>query len=238
MENPLSWGEPDEEGSPDNPADFLQGCPYLGLVDDLKTQALFVTSAHRCFAAGDVAVVSFEHQEQFCRSALFTTCSTYRDAKAGADDGSLTDVAEQTKPDQRAKAGVAVALAAAGAGLFLFVLPGGSQDDSLSQTPRPPSSLIQASASTKESKLAQLAVAPPAVATITSTSPTSLPSPSSVPVPTAVAELTPREHLIVSGETISSIAELYGVTVQELMQANDLDDTLIFAGRSLLVPGP
>lgn len=45
-------------------------------------------------------------------------------------------------------------------------------------------------------------------------------------------------HTVQSGETLSAIAIQYGVTVQEIQDANGLRDTLIVAGRELVVPVP
>jgi murein DD-endopeptidase MepM/ murein hydrolase activator NlpD len=48
----------------------------------------------------------------------------------------------------------------------------------------------------------------------------------------------PRVHIIQSGETLTTIAELYGTTVEVLQQLNNISDpTLIFAGQELILPG-
>ncbi len=45
-------------------------------------------------------------------------------------------------------------------------------------------------------------------------------------------------HTIQSGETLFRIATMYGVTVDEIVQANAIEDpTLIFAGQTLTIPG-
>lgn len=53
------------------------------------------------------------------------------------------------------------------------------------------------------------------------------------PVPTAET----RKHVVTAGDTLSSIAVQYGVTVQAIMQANQISDpNLINAGQELIIP--
>ena len=48
----------------------------------------------------------------------------------------------------------------------------------------------------------------------------------------------PKVHLVQEGETLSSIATLYGVTVDELILVNNLTNPeFLFAGQELLIPG-
>ena len=48
----------------------------------------------------------------------------------------------------------------------------------------------------------------------------------------------PRVHVVQSGETLTTIAELYGTTVEVLQQLNNISDPeLLFAGQELIVPG-
>lgn len=67
--------------------------------------------------------------------------------------------------------------------------------------------------------------APPVIAAATPR-PTATPRPRATPRPTATPA--PRVHIVVEGETLSEIARLYGVSVEELLQINNLDigDTL------------
>ena len=55
------------------------------------------------------------------------------------------------------------------------------------------------------------------------------------PIPTAAPNGVIR-HRVQAGETLVSIAVLYGVTVEELQAANNLTDALIRAGDELIVP--
>lgn len=49
----------------------------------------------------------------------------------------------------------------------------------------------------------------------------------------------PQTHTVQAGEFLSTIAEQYGVTVDEILAANDIADAnLIFPGQELTIPEP
>ena len=45
------------------------------------------------------------------------------------------------------------------------------------------------------------------------------------------------DYIVQEGDTLSGIAETYGITVDELMQANGFTEATIFIGQMLLIPG-
>ena len=56
------------------------------------------------------------------------------------------------------------------------------------------------------------------------------------PTPT-LDPATLRTHVVEAGESISSIAELYNVSQDELLELNGIDDAnSLFAGQELLIP--
>ncbi len=58
-----------------------------------------------------------------------------------------------------------------------------------------------------------------------------------IPIPSSVSP-PPGIHIVQSGESISSIAELYGVEPTALADANDIEDwDKIFIGQQLIIPG-
>jgi LysM repeat protein len=83
-------------------------------------------------------------------------------------------------------------------------------------------------------------VPPTATATATLT-PTPLP-PTATPTVTHTATVavqataTPQVHVVKSGETLSGIAQAYGITVAELKKANNLQGDMINAGQELVIP--
>jgi LysM repeat protein len=61
-----------------------------------------------------------------------------------------------------------------------------------------------------------------------------------VPLPTTIqaSQATGTgEYIVQEGDTLSGIAESYGITVDVLMQANGLNEATIFIGQSLIIPG-
>ncbi len=73
---------------------------------------------------------------------------------------------------------------------------------------------------------------PPAMSPSASASPTTVPTPRATPVPT------PLVHVVQRGETLTSIAQRYGVTVADLAAANRIKDpNLIVVGQRLTIPG-
>ena len=72
--------------------------------------------------------------------------------------------------------------------------------------------------------------------------PTATPEPTPTAPPTATPSqfvTTPVEvkHTVQSGDTLLSIALDYGVTVEEIQQANNLTGVLIRVGDELIIPG-
>jgi LysM repeat protein len=67
-------------------------------------------------------------------------------------------------------------------------------------------------------------------------SPTRVPSPTSV-VPTATPE--PVIHIVQPKEVLGIIAQQYGVSVEEVMAANNIEDAnMVGIGRKLVIPNP
>jgi N-acetylmuramoyl-L-alanine amidase len=63
------------------------------------------------------------------------------------------------------------------------------------------------------------------------------PSPRAVPSGTARRNNNQRVHVVRRGETLSGIAQKYGVTLRTLRVANNKSGTSVQAGESLLIPG-
>ncbi|MDH4207895.1 MAG: LysM peptidoglycan-binding domain-containing protein [Anaerolineae bacterium] len=58
-----------------------------------------------------------------------------------------------------------------------------------------------------------------------------------VPVPTSSSQAGRRIHVVQQGETLSEIARTYGVSAEQLAQANGLDDpNAISVGQALVIP--
>jgi LysM repeat protein len=76
--------------------------------------------------------------------------------------------------------------------------------------------------------------APPVTAT-PDPAPTDAPALAAEPEPEPADEA-PMQHTLRSGETLTSVAALYGTTASDLAAANDLTGSLIYAGQVLEIP--
>lgn len=78
---------------------------------------------------------------------------------------------------------------------------------------------------------------PTATATITPT-PTNTGTPTPTPTLTPTFTPTPRIHIVERGQTLDTIARLYGVSIEELQVANNIEDIrFLSVGQSLVIPG-
>lgn len=125
-------------------------------------------------------------------------------------------------------------------------------DDHADEQPTPTPTLIQVggtptaspaaaasptSAATPTATARATATASP-TATATSAPPTASPTPTSAP-PTATAAPTVRRYTVQNGDTLRSIAEDFGVTVQQIINANNFsadDADSIQPGDTLIIP--
>jgi LysM repeat protein len=70
-----------------------------------------------------------------------------------------------------------------------------------------------------------------------SPSPTPTASPTAPPTPSPTVAPTTRVHVVQRGENLSKIAQQYGVTVAEIVEANDLTNpSQINVGQELIIP--
>ncbi len=63
-------------------------------------------------------------------------------------------------------------------------------------------------------------------------------TPVSFPTPTPTPSLGGGDYTVQEGDTLISIAQAHGITVEELMLANGLNDPTIFVGQGLVIPNP
>lgn len=87
---------------------------------------------------------------------------------------------------------------------------------------------------------------PPPTPTPTSTptstptiTPTTTPTITSTPTPTRTPSPTPIIYSVIRGDTLSSIADRYGVTIEAILEANNLSaSTILSIGQKLIIPSP
>ena len=78
--------------------------------------------------------------------------------------------------------------------------------------------------------------ATPTLVTIQAT-PTATPKPTSTPLPTPTATAEPRRYIVETGDTLTDIAERFGTTLEDLIEANDIEDPeTVIVGQELVLP--
>lgn len=77
----------------------------------------------------------------------------------------------------------------------------------------------------------------PTSAAPASSAPASQPPPASAP-PASAAPATGKKYVVEPGDTLGSIAEQFGVTIQQLIDANRISNPdLLVVGQELIIPG-
>lgn len=242
--------------SPDLAIVEPEACPYLGLLDDPRSRFTFASPGHRCHVRSKLFAIDLGHQGSHCLTTGYPACERFPSPKAAARGGSdLPSAAALTAPVVTApravgrvdagppadgaagwgrglRRGVAVlaalTLVALVAAIGMGALVGSSAPGGA------PGGIASPSA-------AATLAATPASSSTPSSAPTStpFPSPSAPPAPPATPAPSPIVHVVVKGETLLSIAELHGVTVHAIREANGIDDpSLIIVGQKLVIPAP
>lgn len=255
-----------DASDPTTPVDARGGsdpvCPYLGLPDDPPTRFSFPSEDHRCWAAAHARTIDLPHQGSYCLAAAHPECSRYRAAQAGTpattgpvaggvawrgeagkagDAGEAADDGDASGSRRRAwLLAAAVVLAILFAAVVLLGSPaivdlvGGAQPSGAvvpSASP-PAATMPPPSATPAPGPTPTPAPTPTPTATL---APTPTPAPTASPSPTPAA--TPLVHTVARGETLTSIAELYGVTVAAIVRVNRIEDpSLIRVGQRLIIP--
>ncbi|MHB8399905.1 MAG: LysM peptidoglycan-binding domain-containing protein [Candidatus Limnocylindrales bacterium] len=231
-------------------------CPLLGLAGDAATHFTFPTAGHRCHATGRPAPIELAQQGALCLSATYPDCRLFQQAvDAGRVSvpgaGSWLLVA----PDLDAEPRLATAHPVDRIGLGTSFRPGGSGRLGTAAAPRVAAVVVVVVAllAVLAWRFAGSASSGPALAT--GASPTGSPTvsqsvaasasgsaapssqPSTTPSPSPIARN--RTHVVAVGETLSSIAARFGVSLKALEVANHITDpNLIYTGERLIIPPP
>ena len=230
-------------------------CPLLGLAGDPATHFTFPTAGHRCQATGRPAPIELAQQGALCLSATYPDCHLFRQA---VDAGRVSVPGAEpwllVAPDPDAGPRVTTASLAGRIGLESGFRPGGSGRRRIGAIPRvlvvvAVIALVAALAwrfagsasSGPELTTGASSAASPTVSQSVAASASGSAAPSSPPsgTPSPSPITTNRTHVVLPGETLSSIAARYGVTLKAIELANHITDpNLIHAGERLIIPPP
>lgn len=238
---------------------MTQVCPYLGLAGDPATHFAFPSSVQRCHATTRPSEISVAKQARDCLTAQHPDCDRYRppspapraSALAAAVAATSADVATERvrtnrdsgaarpahgpRTERRLARVTVVVLLAVGAsvgGLLIGSWLGG-------QPGSPLASSRAGSASQAAPSGTGLASPSGAAASADPDAIPSTPSGATSPTVRPATSARPTEHVVVKGESLTLIAERYGVTVAALQKANNIvDPNKIVVGQKLVIPTP
>ena len=222
-------------------------CPYLALADDGRTVADGFDPEHRCHALTPPAPLERSRQVQLCLTEAHARCERFgaaRTAWLAASSGlprvapdvafgrtrlvlepeaawrNLTN-APATRVSRPALlvAGAALAVIALLVFSSLLGVLGGAPEDSPTPTPTPSPSVAPSVPASVSPSVAETSAAA---------------SPSLVPV--ATPEPSQTTYVVKEGDTLNSIAVLFGTTAEAIRNANGITGDTINVGQVLIIP--
>ena len=233
-------------------------CPYLGLADDPDSHFAFPSGAQRCHATARPSTIEVAKQARDCLTAQHISCSRYHAPTTVAARGQLLErvsgervavvalaeprvtAARLRRPSRVVVERVALVV------LLGIVLVGGLALGSRiagqlnGPDPGPEATVAGGAAApvTATPVTAAPVTAPPSPSPSPTASPTGSASRTPVASPTPTPRPTPLVHVVQRGETLTSIARRYHVTVADLAAINRIKDpNLIVVGQRLTIPG-
>jgi LysM repeat protein len=230
-------------------------CPFLTLGDDPRSAVDGFDPDHRCGAVAPSLALDRATQLQLCLHEGHAECPRFKAAAAvhtarratplPAPDATFASTRLLLEPDATWR-GVALAgtslkrpsrVALTGASVVLLVGAAAAAASTHGFGLLPANSVLTVRATDRPS---------PTPTPLASASPTTSPTPATTATPTATpraatpspaAHPTPRTYVVQSGDSLSSIAARFGVTVRALAAANNLDpNKVINIGQVLIIP--
>lgn len=241
MTGPSTHGAMAARGSAMDPSN---ACPYLGILEDPATHFAFPSTAQRCHATPKPSRIDLAKQARDCLTAQHVGCPRYHPPRLPPPQPRLLRVAGTARPvPVTARTGsttlrIAYLLGAVAIALLvigqltgpLIDFPGTAGPGVSGPASSPTAGVSATPAASASPRLTD----PPATPTPTAMgSPTLTPVPSFTPTPTPA----PLVHVVASGETLTSIARQYGVSVSQLKLANRIrNPNLIYRGQRVVIP--
>ena len=249
---------------PINRTDASGPCPFLGLDDDPETRALYARADHRCYLPNTKRPEPDPvWQSRYCLKGNHDQCPIYRARVLGSRSESAV---RQPRRWYWPAVTVVILIVLVLGVIMRFELEttngetsaftGGAPTGSLGVLASPSS--VQSSPSPTATKFVVLVATPTSgptsqvaksvTATPSRPTPTPTPEPTATPTPvpaspTAVQPTPtpagPTTHVVEPGESLYDIAARYGVSVQQLIDVNNIQNpNLIYSGQVLQIPTP
>jgi len=227
-------------------------CPFLALDADLRTAVAGYDPAHRCLAQEDSPAVDRATQQRLCLTEEHRGCARYLEGTAAltarrrtpqpAPDARFISTRLVLEPDEAWRpigmaarpvsrtrmlltGATVLVVGAAGAALSTrgFGLMTAAVTPTLEPTPTP---TLKATAQPTRSAAVAAATSPPAQSA----------KPTPVPV-TPAPKATPHIYVAQKGDSLSTIATRFGISVRAIMAANGLSNpNLVNVGQVLVIP--
>ena len=208
-------------------------CPYLGLPDDPRTRFAFADPAHRCHVEAKPIPIGLGYQGAYCLTTGYPACKRFRPPRIAVTMVSR-DGGTSGGRNRASRRGAAL-LAILALGLLIGALWVGASGGF---TAGGGGRLVAASPSTGATPAGTTASAdtptpPPTQSPSSSARSSATPAATRKPSPTSII------HVVVRGETLTSIAARYGVTAKAIQDANKIvDQNVIQTGDRLVIPPP
>lgn len=120
--------------------------------------------------------------------------------------------------------------------LILLCVAGCRQKITLQPTPTSSAVVLDVSTRTLDPPTPTVTVVPVATLLPTATITPDEPEITITPSPKMILSPEPTTYVVQAGDTLSGIALVYSITLEELMAANGLDSDLIYADQKLIIP--
>ena len=235
-------------------------CPYLGISSDPATRFAFPSDGHRCYATGKTVHINQSKQSRDCLTGQHVTCSLFVQAVPSArtetrpKPDATTDRPTGGRQGKRSLAVIlAILLIAVAASAVLAAtgqLQGLGITTAATATPAPtpaPTAAPTPMPTPKPTPKPTPEPTPAPTPTLTpQPTPIPTPEPTATPTPTGTpAQTTPPgrpgpgqfAYMVRSGETLTILADRFGVTVNAIVALNGIKDkNMIITGTTLLIP--
>jgi LysM repeat protein len=240
-------GRRESDGYPAAPSGHEAGsprvCPYLGIAGDPSSRFEFPEGGHRCHARRDPGPIELAYQAGVCLGGAYGNCKAYQRAAWNQVPG--------TRPSRRWAAALtrSVAVILLTVGVLLAVAVGRAiiegPPGTGAEPSDPPAAVLPSDRPPTPMPTTEPMPTPfpspgptePPAATPTAAPPTASPRPTIGASPTPVPQPTPLIHIVQPGESVWSIAQLYGVRRRDIAEANGLvDRNYIQVGQPLVIP--
>jgi LysM repeat protein len=226
----------------------MKVCPYLGLLQDSKTPAIFPSERNCCYRAQPPRLVLETHQQAHCLGESHQACPVFLDPEdsSGRDFFYTQDMSRQGKSFiPYALAFLILLVLALAAWLYRDTLFG---VQAAAQPPAPAMIATPLQAASQEPTMAPADSGPLATLLVT---PTVTPRPTDTPpAPAETASTTPPPglgspigtnpplviHRVSSGESLTTISRLYGTTETAIRAVNLLLPIPVWENWLIVVP--